>query len=102
MRTGICLAALALALAAAAAAMAQAPLTVYSSLPHVGAAKAESDDVVRGARMALEDHAGQAGGHPVRLISLDDGSAARGGWGWRRTSWRARSLPVVALSSRHG
>ena len=89
LRTGVCV--VALALAASAPAAAQEPLTVYSSLPHVGAVKAESDDVVRGASMALEDHGAQAGGHPVQLISLNDGSAARGRWGARRTAANARA-----------
>ena len=41
--------------------------------------------------MALEDHGAQAGGHPIRLASLNDGSAARGRWGARRTAANARA-----------
>ena len=41
--------------------------------------------------MALEDHGAQAGGHPVQITSLNDGSAARGRWGARRTAANARA-----------
>jgi ABC-type branched-subunit amino acid transport system substrate-binding protein len=60
--------------------LAQGSLTVYASFPHVGGVATQSQHVVRGARMALEDHAGRAGGLPVTLRSLNDGSRATGRW----------------------
>jgi branched-chain amino acid transport system substrate-binding protein len=90
MRTFALLALLA-ALAAPPAAMAQEPLTVYSSLPHVGATRGESDDIVRAARMALAEAGGVAGGHPVTLVALNDGSEKRGAWSPRRTAANART-----------
>jgi branched-chain amino acid transport system substrate-binding protein len=41
--------------------------------------------------MALEDHGAQAGGHPIQLTALNDGSAARRRWGARRTVFNARA-----------
>jgi branched-chain amino acid transport system substrate-binding protein len=67
----------------------QAPLTVYSSLPHVGASRAESDGVVRGATMALEDRGGQVAGHAVRLVSLNGGR--RGRWDPEKAGANART-----------
>jgi branched-chain amino acid transport system substrate-binding protein len=62
------------------ASQAQEPLTVYTSFPHVGAVAVQSRDVVRGARMALDDHAGRAGGFRVTVRSLNDGSSSLGRW----------------------
>jgi branched-chain amino acid transport system substrate-binding protein len=81
--------AVAVALALAADAAAQAPLTVYSSLPHSGASKAESDDVRRGAALALDERGGQVAGRPVRLVSLNGGS--RGTWDPGRVAANART-----------
>jgi branched-chain amino acid transport system substrate-binding protein len=77
------------ALALPAGAAGQAQLTVYSSLPHSGASKAESDHVLRGATMALEERGGQVAGRPVRLVSLD--GARRGSWDPARTAANART-----------
>jgi hypothetical protein len=73
--------------------LAQGSLTVYASFPHVGGVATQSQHVVRGARMALEDHAGRAGGLPVTLRSLNDGSSAIGRWDPSRT---ARNATVAA------
>jgi len=69
--------------------LAQGSLTVYASFPHVGGVATQSQDVVRGARMALEDHASRAGGLPVTLRSLNDGSSATGRWDSGRTARNA-------------
>lgn len=73
------LAALAIS-AAPAPAHAQDPLTIYSSLPHDGVLARAGDDIDAAMRMALEDHGGRAGGHPITFTSLDDSTPARGGW----------------------
>jgi branched-chain amino acid transport system substrate-binding protein len=78
----------ALAIAALACAVAPLPghaagtgrLTIYSSLPLHGGRRAESLDVVRAERLALEEEGGAAGGHPIRFVSLDDSTRAVGGW----------------------
>jgi branched-chain amino acid transport system substrate-binding protein len=77
------------ALAFATGAGGQAPLTVYSSLPHTGERKAESDDVLRGAALALEERGGQVAGRAVRLVSLND--AVRGTWDPARAAANART-----------
>jgi ABC-type branched-subunit amino acid transport system substrate-binding protein len=56
------------------------PLTVYSSLPLSGAARPQAQAVERGARLALEEAGGVAGGHPVRYVSLNDASRRAGTW----------------------
>lgn len=81
--------AVAVALALAADAAAQAQLTVYSSLPHTGASRAESDGVLRGAALALEERGAQVAGRPVRLVSLNGGS--RGTWDPDRVAANART-----------
>jgi branched-chain amino acid transport system substrate-binding protein len=68
-RTLALLVAAVLALPATAAA---ADLTVYSSLPLRGDSKPQSQDVLRGERLALEQAGGRAGAHTVRLVSLND------------------------------
>jgi branched-chain amino acid transport system substrate-binding protein len=62
------------------AAVAQAPLTVYSSLPLKGFAREQTTAVVRGARLALQDAGGVAGGRPAKYVSLDDSSRRAGSW----------------------
>src|SRR5688572_9481686 len=71
-------------------AAAQEPLTVYASLPQVGASKARSADVVLGMRMALADRGGRAAGHPVTLVALNDGAPRTGQWDPGRTARNAR------------
>jgi branched-chain amino acid transport system substrate-binding protein len=54
------------------------------------ASRPQSQAVVRGARLALEERGGVAGGHPVRYVSLDDATAAAGSWTPRRAFRNAR------------
>ncbi|MBE2315646.1 branched-chain amino acid ABC transporter substrate-binding protein [Solirubrobacter sp. CPCC 204708] len=55
-------------------------LTIYSSLPLQGAARAQSEAAVNGAKLALEQSGGKAGKFKVRYESLDDSTAQQGGW----------------------
>ena len=81
----------ALACLAIAAGDAQAErLTVYSSMPLAGPSHAASEDVVRGARIALDEAGGVAGPHTVRLVSLNSASRRRGIW----------TPPLVSLNAR--
>src|SRR4051812_42535126 len=53
-------------------------VTVYSSLPLSGAARTSARAVNDGARLALQQAGGMAGGLPVRLVTFNDGN--RRGW----------------------
>ena len=65
-------------------------LTIYSSLPLQGAARAQSEAAVNGAKLALEQAGGKAGKFPVKYESLDDSTAQAGGWEPNATSTNAR------------
>lgn len=55
-------------------------LLVYSSLPLTGPSKVQTDSVVNGMKLALEDHQGAAGGYKVNYQALDDATAAAAKW----------------------
>jgi branched-chain amino acid transport system substrate-binding protein len=76
---------LAAALFADAANSQQPPLTIYSSLPLPGDARPQSVAIVNGARLALEERGHQAGGHPIRYVSLSDSTRLAGTWTPERT-----------------
>jgi branched-chain amino acid transport system substrate-binding protein len=61
-------------------AVADEPLTIYSSLPLQGDSRPQSEDIVRAIQMALDDHGGTAGGHPISYVSLDDANPEFGFW----------------------
>jgi branched-chain amino acid transport system substrate-binding protein len=65
-------------------------LTIYSSLPLQGAARAQSEAAVNGAKLALEQAGGKAGKFPVKYASLDDSTAQAAGWEPNATSANAR------------
>lgn len=65
-------------------------LRVYSSVPLQGASSVEGQAVVRGARMALEQVRSRIGKYRIVLESLDDSTAARGGWDQGQTTANAR------------
>jgi branched-chain amino acid transport system substrate-binding protein len=65
-------------------------LTIYSSLPLQGDSRPQSEDVVRGEKMALEEHGGKAGNFKINYTSLDDSTAATGKWDPGQTSANAR------------
>jgi branched-chain amino acid transport system substrate-binding protein len=91
MRAGIALGGVVLAcLAVPLPAGAQNTLTVYSSLPLSGAGRPQSQAVVNGERLALEEAGGVAAGRPVRLVSFDDASRAAGTWVPERVARNAR------------
>lgn len=68
------------------------PVTVYVSLPLRGSSGADGRDAADGARLALAEAGGAAGGHEVRAVFLDDtaggGAAAR--WSPARVGRNAR------------
>ena len=61
------------------AAEAGAAVNVYSSLPRQGTSRAQTLAVERGARMALRERGGSAGGVEVNYIPLDDSTRANPG-----------------------
>jgi branched-chain amino acid transport system substrate-binding protein len=79
--------------AAACVARAQQPaqtVTVYSSLPLSGQTHRQAQAIVRGARLALDEAGGAAGGQPVRYVSLDDATKKAGELTPERTASDAR------------
>jgi branched-chain amino acid transport system substrate-binding protein len=65
-------------------------LTIYSSLPLQGAARAQAVAAVNGAKLALEQAGNKAGKFPVKFTSLDDSTAQAAGWEPNATSANAR------------
>ncbi|NBT12510.1 MAG: branched-chain amino acid ABC transporter substrate-binding protein [Planctomycetia bacterium] len=53
---------------------------IVSSLPRTGSAKQQSDTIVGGIRMAIEEAGGTAGPFRVEYLDLDDSTAAAGQW----------------------
>ena len=90
-RAGVLAAAVLISLAMAPFTGAQAPgpLTVYSSLPLSGAGKPQSQAIVQGARLAVEEAGGMAGATSIRYVSLDDATARAGAWTPQRTAKNA-------------
>jgi branched-chain amino acid transport system substrate-binding protein len=65
-------------------------LTIYSSLPLQGDSRAQSESVVNGEKLALEEAGGKVGKFKVTYKSLDDATAAAGKWEPGQTSANAR------------
>ena len=65
-------------------------LTIYSSLPLQGDSRPQSQDVVNGEKLALEEAGGKVGKFKVTYKSLDDATAAAGKWEPGQTSANAR------------
>jgi len=55
-------------------------VTIVSSLPRTGSAKQQSDTIVRGIRMAIDESGGRVGPFRVEYLDLDDSTAAAGQW----------------------
>ena len=55
-------------------------LTIYSSVPLQGASRVQSEALVNGAKLALEQAGGKAGPHTITYESLDDSTAQAGSW----------------------
>ena len=65
-------------------------LTIYSSLPLQGAARAQAVATVNGAKLALKEAGGKAGDFTIEYVSLDDSTAQAGGWEPGQTASNAR------------
>src|ERR1044072_6052774 len=55
-------------------------LTIYSSLPLQGASRVQTEALVNGAKLALEQAGGKAGSFKINYQSLDDSTAQAGSW----------------------
>jgi branched-chain amino acid transport system substrate-binding protein len=65
-------------------------LTIYSSLPLQGSGRPQSEDVVAGEKLALQEAGGKVGKFTIKYVSLDDSTAAAGKWDPGQTSSDAR------------
>ncbi len=74
------LALLAFALAFAATLFAEETVKVVSCLPRTGSAKAQTDTIVNGIQMALEEAGYKAGDFKIAYEDWDDATAAAGDW----------------------
>jgi branched-chain amino acid transport system substrate-binding protein len=55
-------------------------ITIYSSLPLQGASRVQTNAMVDGIKLALEQKGGKAGPHTIKYESLDDSTAQAGSW----------------------
>jgi branched-chain amino acid transport system substrate-binding protein len=67
-------------------------LNVYSSLPLQGASRPQSEDVIKGEKLALKQRGNKAGDFKTNYISLDDATAAAGAWDPGATTSNARKV----------
>ncbi|HKH17979.1 MAG TPA: branched-chain amino acid ABC transporter substrate-binding protein [Solirubrobacteraceae bacterium] len=67
-------------------------LTVYSSLPLQGASRPQSEDVIKGIKLALKQKGNKCGDFTISYKSLDDATAAAGKWEAGATSANARKV----------
>jgi branched-chain amino acid transport system substrate-binding protein len=65
-------------------------LTIYSSLPLQGDSRPQSESVVNGEKLALQEAGGKVGNFTIKYVSLDDATAAAGKWDPGQTSSDAR------------
>ncbi len=65
-------------------------LTIYSSLPLQGDSRPQSESVVNGEKLALQEAGGKVGKFTIKYVSLDDATAAAGKWEPGQTSANAR------------
>ncbi len=87
-----CLGALAIALGSwlAAAVSAEEVIKIVSSLPRTGSAKHQTDTIVNGIKMALEEAGSKVGGYEIEYNDLDDATAAAGQWATEREAANAK------------
>ncbi len=64
-------------------------LTIYSSVPLQGASRIQTEALVNGAKLAVEQAGNKAGDYSVKYVSLDDSTAQAGSWTPEATSANA-------------
>ena len=65
-------------------------LTIYSSIPFDPTDRKQSDDIVDGEKLALEEVGGKVGKYDIKYVSLDDSTPSAGKWDAGKTSSNAR------------
>ena len=65
-------------------------IKIVSSLPRTGSAQAQTDTIVNGIRMALDDYGGEVGGFKIKYEDKDDATAAQGQWDASKEADNAR------------
>src|SRR5438067_1471901 len=55
-------------------------IKIVSSLPRTGSAKAQTDSLVNGIKMAIDESGGKAGPFTIDYVDWDDSTAATGDW----------------------
>lgn len=55
-------------------------IRIVSSLPRTGSAKGQTNTIVNGIQMAIEDYGGKIGNFKIEYTDMDDATAANGGW----------------------
>jgi branched-chain amino acid transport system substrate-binding protein len=64
-------------------------LTIYSSVPLQGASRIQTEALVNGAKLAVEQAGNKAGAHTIKYVPLDDSTAQAGNWTPEATSANA-------------
>jgi branched-chain amino acid transport system substrate-binding protein len=67
-------------------------LTIYSSLPLSGASAPQTTAVNDGARQALQEAGGMAGGQAIKFVTLNDATKRAGSWTPEQVSANARRM----------
>ena len=55
-------------------------IRIVSSLPRTGSAKGQTDTIVDGIRLAIDDYGGKVGDFAIDFLDMDDATAAAGQW----------------------
>ncbi|WP_238389367.1 branched-chain amino acid ABC transporter substrate-binding protein [Urbifossiella limnaea] len=55
-------------------------LKILSSFPRTGSAQGQTDTIVNGIKMAIEDFGGEVAGHRIDYVDADDATASSGKW----------------------
>src|SRR3954469_11394778 len=64
-------------------------LTIYSSVPLQGASRVQTEALVNGAKLAVEQAGNKAGSNTIKYVPLDDSTAQAGSWTPEATSANA-------------
>lgn len=55
-------------------------IKIVSSLPRTGSAQGQTDTIVNGIKMAIDEYAGKLGDLKIEYVDMDDATAAQGQW----------------------
>jgi branched-chain amino acid transport system substrate-binding protein len=55
-------------------------IRIVSSLPRTGSAQGQTDSIVNGIQMAIDDYKGEVAGFKIEFSDMDDATAAAGQW----------------------